>query len=247
MQGSGPALVLVPGLACSHLYYVRLQRHLAAHFEVWAYDPPGHGLTPAPPGAYLDAGSLARHLAGWLRATGLMGVPLFGHSQGGEVLLHLASTSPDLASHLVLCAPSGREETAPTARLLGHLLLDIRHERPGFLMRLLRSYVRTGVRRSWKLLRAGRHDVTFRLAAQVRSPTLILEGELDRVVRRDALLRLSLLLPNARRVRIRGGGTRCMTAKRRWWRTPSLPLCRGALWNRWRIPLPECVGRPRGQ
>jgi len=183
-----------------------LQQHLADHFEVWAYDPPGHGRTPAPPGAYLDAGWLASHLAAWLRATRLLGVPLFGHSQGGEVLLHLAVTSPELASHLVLCAPSGREETAPTARLLGHLLLDIRHERPGFLVRVARSYVRTGVRRSWKLLRAGRHDATFGLAAWVHAPVLILEGELDRVVRREALLKLSLRLPDARRVRIRAGG-----------------------------------------
>ena len=35
---------------------------------------------------------------------------------------------------------------------------------------------------------------------------LILEGELDRVVRREALLKLSLRLPDARRVRIRAGG-----------------------------------------
>ncbi len=83
VQGSGPPLVLMPGLACSHLYYARLQAYLAPRYEVWAYDPPGHGRTPARPHDFLTVEALANHLADWLRATGLAGAPLFGHSLGG--------------------------------------------------------------------------------------------------------------------------------------------------------------------
>lgn len=206
VQGSGPALVLVPGLACSHLYYTRLQAQLAPHFEVWAYDPPGHGGTPAERDAFLTVEALTEHLAAWLQATGLSGAPLFGHSLGGQVLLHLAAHFPQQVSRLVLCAPSGRPDSPSAARQIRRLLLDARYERPDFLLRVLRSYLQAGPYRAWHLLQAGHRDNPLRLAPQVQVPVLILEGGHDDVIRRQALLKLELALPHATRTRLPDGG-----------------------------------------
>lgn len=204
VRGAGPPLVLVPGLACAHFYFHELQTRLAEHFEVWAYDPPGHGSSRAPAGQFLSLESLAGHLGAWLRARGLEGAPLLGHSLGGDVLLRLAARSPSGVGCLVLCAPAARPGIPGASGQLLRLLAEGRKVRPVFLARLAWSYLHAGPRRAWGLLTHLRHADPRDRAGQVHLPTLILEGADDDVVRSRALEVLRGHLPDARLIRVPG-------------------------------------------
>lgn len=204
VQGAGPPLVLVPGLACAHFYFRELQTRLADHFQVWAYDPPGHGYSRAPAGTFLTLESLADHLAAWLRANRLPGAALLGHSLGGDVLLHLAARSPEAVGALVLCAPAARPGIPGASGQILRLLAEGRKVRPVFLARLAWSYLHAGPRRAWGLLTQLRRAHPRGRAGQVHAPTLILEGADDDVVRSQALKVLQGQLPNPRLIRVPG-------------------------------------------
>ena len=61
-QGSGPDLLLLPGLGAStHVWYSQL-RGLSSVFRVTAVDPRGHGRSPKPPGPY-SLSEMARAVA----------------------------------------------------------------------------------------------------------------------------------------------------------------------------------------
>ncbi|WP_146009388.1 alpha/beta fold hydrolase [Deinococcus planocerae] len=204
VMGAGPPLVLVPGLACAHFYFHELQTRLAGHFQVWAYDPPGHGYSRAPAGTFLTLESLADHLAAWLRANGLRGVPLLGHSLGGDVLLHLAARWPGGAGCLVLCAPGSRPGTPGAPGQLLRLVAEGRQVRARFLVRLARSYLHAGPRRAWGLLTHLRQADPREVAPRVRASVMILEGTADDIVRSRALRVMQDHLPRARLVRVPG-------------------------------------------
>lgn len=160
VMGSGPPLVLLPGLGCSHLYFGPIQEALSDRFEVWAYDPPGHGYSKAPRGTYTRLGELSDHLVAWLEAARLRDVVLFGHSQGAEIAVDLAAHQPHLVSKLVLCAPTGIPEYPNIAGQMLNLARDALRERPVLVWRVLRSYALAGPRRAWGLLEDQLHHQT---------------------------------------------------------------------------------------
>ncbi|WP_157448732.1 alpha/beta fold hydrolase [Deinococcus peraridilitoris] len=205
VQGSGPPLVIVPGLGCSHVCYTALQSALAPYFEVWAYDAPGHGYTRAAPNRFTTVESLTEQLAAWLVAHGLTNATLLGHSLGGQVLLHLAARHPQLTPRLVLSAPTGLQPLMPVAQQVWRVFLDGFRDRRYYVWRLTQSYLIAGPRRVIRLYRDLRHAGTDALPPQVQAPTLVLQGEADEVVRSRALRRLACRLPRGQLVCIEHG------------------------------------------
>jgi len=110
--GAGQVMVLVHGIASSHLNWMGVGEELAKQFRVYAVDLPGYGLSPraSEPAtvqtsqAYLDR--FIDHVS--------PGAPvvLFGHSMGGLVAMLQASAHPEKLSRLILLAPA-----APYPRL----------------------------------------------------------------------------------------------------------------------------------
>lgn len=205
VMGSGPPLVLLPGLACSHLYFGPIQRALADHFEVWAYDPPGHGYSRAPLGAYTKLGELSDHLADWLEAAQLAEVVLFGHSQGAEIAVELAAHRPNLVSRLVLCAPTGIPEYPNIAWQMLNLARDALRERPVLVSRVLRSYALAGPRRAWRLLEDQLHHQTVPNLPRIKAPVLLVTGSRDPIIRPRLVEVMDQLLPQSGWVEIQGG------------------------------------------
>ena len=100
-QGRGPATVLIHGLGG----FAESWRHnipeLARHGRVIALDLPGFGLSAKPRRPYtLDF--MARALDGLLRALGVEGVRLVGHSLGGAVAARYALDQPGRVERLAL-------------------------------------------------------------------------------------------------------------------------------------------------
>jgi non-heme chloroperoxidase len=85
---TGPAVVLVHGLAQCHLCFEPQIRPLAEHFRLVAFDCRGHGASeqPVDPAAYQGGRVWADDLATVMAAKGLKRPVLVGWSMGGRVI-----------------------------------------------------------------------------------------------------------------------------------------------------------------
>jgi pimeloyl-ACP methyl ester carboxylesterase len=103
-HGSGPPLVLVHGLGARWQSWSPVLQPLAAAREVVAVDLPGHGATPALPGA-LTLERLVDDLQEWLVEQQLTGADLVGSSMGARMVLELARRG--IGRHAVALDPGG--------------------------------------------------------------------------------------------------------------------------------------------
>ncbi|CAM3721456.1 alpha/beta fold hydrolase [Deinococcus frigens] len=205
VRGSGPPLVVVPGLGCASWMYVRLTRELARSRTVYVYDPPGHGHSDGLRHLPDCIEQLTDHLAAWLETAGLRGVPIFGHSLGGEVGFDLAARYPQHVGALIACAPTGIPENPSVSAQLVRLLVDLPRERIGLLVPALRAYSRCGVRRMLKLAQDQDNHDTGRLLSRIRAPTLLVNGMSDSVVRLWTVDAIRKAVPSAYVCEIKGG------------------------------------------
>lgn len=112
--GELPPLVLAHGITDDGLCWTRLARELAGEYDVIMVDARGHGESEAPEDGY-TWGTLAEDLAAFIRALGLRGVRLMGHSMGAQTAAAVAADRGDLVSRVVLEDPPWRDGV-PTQR-----------------------------------------------------------------------------------------------------------------------------------
>jgi pimeloyl-ACP methyl ester carboxylesterase len=198
-----PTVVGVPGLGCSHHYFLPLARALAPEARTAVLDLPGFGPSPGPPRA-LDVPGLARALAAWLRATGRSGSVLVANSVGCAVALELAVQAPELMGPVVLAGPAidprSSRPLGPALRLLG----DVRNE-PRVAPRLLHDWLVAADPR--RVLTTYRHALDHRIeeaAARVAGPAVVVAGEHDPIAPRGWAQRLTAALPRGRLVEVPG-------------------------------------------
>jgi len=105
-QGLGsPTIVLEAGISASSVSWRPVQKELARHYRVLAYDRAGYGWSPRSR-APRTLPQLCDELAALLDASGASGPYIFvGHSFGGLLLRHLASRAPEKFAGLVLVDP----------------------------------------------------------------------------------------------------------------------------------------------
>jgi pimeloyl-ACP methyl ester carboxylesterase len=106
--GSGPQLVLLPGLGLSWHCWRPVLGALEVHHDVAAFDLPGFGAAPPlPRDVSPTPAALADAVAGELERLGSVRPALVGNSLGGWVALELARRGR--ASRVVAIAPNGLE------------------------------------------------------------------------------------------------------------------------------------------
>ena len=103
VEGQGPPLVLIHGLACGKRMWLWQVGALRRDFTVITYDQRGHGLSTAPedPQDYSSA-HLTRDLVGLLDHLAIERCHLLGFSLGGGPAIAAAISSPDRIARLVL-------------------------------------------------------------------------------------------------------------------------------------------------
>ena len=102
VQGRGPDVLLIPGLASSPRVWASLAGQLSARHRVHLIDIAGFaGRAPAPAALPLAA-RLAQTLAAYIERNGLKNPAVVGHSLGGEVGLMLAARHPAAVGRLVV-------------------------------------------------------------------------------------------------------------------------------------------------
>ena len=116
--GSGPALLLLHGLACNHTTWTPVMRQLAKHYTVIAPDLLGHGESAKPRADYSVAG-YANGMRDLMTVLDIDKVTVVGHSFGGGVAMQFAYQFPERTERLVLVSSGGLgREVSPLIRLI---------------------------------------------------------------------------------------------------------------------------------
>ncbi|MFC5058423.1 alpha/beta hydrolase [Saccharothrix xinjiangensis] len=198
-----PRVVCVPGLGCSHRYFLPLVRLLGREARVAAVDLPGFGRTPGPPEA-LDVRGLSTALAGWVRATGRGGAVLVANSAGCQVVADLAVHSPELLGPVLMVSPTMDRHARSATRQLARLVADAPRERPALAPVQALDYLRCGPRRIAATFRHLLADRVEDKLGHVRTPTVVVRGSRDPVVSREWAREVAALLPDGRFVEVVG-------------------------------------------
>lgn len=117
MAGSGPAVLLIHGMAGSSTTWKDVMPALAEDYTVVAPDLLGHGESAKPLGDY-SLGAYASGLRDLLGALQIDRATVVGQSLGGGVAMQLAYQHPELSDRLVLVGSGGLgREVNPVLRL----------------------------------------------------------------------------------------------------------------------------------
>jgi pimeloyl-ACP methyl ester carboxylesterase len=187
----GPPLVFVHGAGGSRLHWPPALRRRAG-WHALSVDLPGHG--ESPPGDEVSLDAYAQRLRAWWSAVGVGRPILVGHSMGSSVALTVALETPGIPAALVLVG------AAPRLKVNPGLLEDA--ARPdtfdSAVDRIMKwSFAPQAEARLVELARArlveagpagltadltacDGFDVTSRLA-EIRLPTLLVVGRMDRM------------------------------------------------------------------
>lgn len=224
--GSGPVLVLLHGWAMSSVVFSELSAELSRDFRVLAPDLRGHG--GSDPGSGYGCSAFAADLSEWFTRLDLRHAALLGWSLGGEVALTLAAEAPlrNRLRALVLVATTPRFAAGagwsgglPTTQLRA-LARDLRRNYLKAMgdffalqfvgetlpqerrQQILRFAVRAGRLPEPDIALAGLETLAEEdlrhLLPQLQLPTLVVHGELDRIVLPEAGRFLATTLPQAR-------------------------------------------------
>lgn len=225
-HGSGPPLLLIAGIpAVASDWRPVAERMAAAGRRTIAYDNRGSGSSPVTPGPYTTA-QLAADAVALLDRLGIERADVFGMSLGGMIAQELAIGWPERVDHLVLgCTHAGVRHAARQPREAAQafaLETDDWAERmralapfafargvdPDLLERFIDKKTRdvqdpAGYQA--QIAAALSHD-TFDRLGRIRSPTLVITGDDDRVIPAESSNPLAERIPAARLVVIPGTG-----------------------------------------
>jgi pimeloyl-ACP methyl ester carboxylesterase len=200
-RGSGPPLLLVPGIPAIANDWASLAEPLSARRHVIAYDNRGSGQSSVTPGPYTTA-QLAADGVALLDHLGIERADVFGMSMGGMIAQELALGWPERVNKLVLgCTHAGIRHAARPPRETG-LAFAMETDDWAERMRALAPHAfATGVDGDMLAAFIAKksndvqdpagyraqidavlaHDAYDRLP-QIRMPTLIVTGDDDRVI-----------------------------------------------------------------
>ena len=179
---NAPTVVLVHGLGASHRYMEPLIHELAPYVAVFALDLPGFGRSEKPREVF-SISQLADSLGEWLKAAHLDRPILFGHSMGCQVVVDLAARHPEIASGLVLEAPTADKTHRTLWQQSWRLAMSGWREKTGGLgWILVRDYWICGFRRFSGTVSAILEDHIELKLPRVSGPTLVIVGSRDDLV-----------------------------------------------------------------
>jgi len=153
MCGSGPALLLLHGIADNSAAWEPLMPALAERFTVIAPDLLGHGASDKPRADYSVA-AYANGMRDLLTVLGIEHATVVGHSLGGGVAAQIGYQYPELCDRLVLVATGGvAREVSPVLRIATAPLVELTLPLLGIPL------VRSAGHVALELLRRAGHDI----------------------------------------------------------------------------------------
>lgn len=229
-HGSGPPLLLIPGLSWGAWSYAALFPELSTCFHLIAIDNRGVGQSEVPPGPYSITG-MADDAAGVLDALGIARAHVLGASMGGFISQEFALNHPEKVDRLVLMctAPGGPEMVSASPDILQLLAPDPALSPEAAAWRVLPALGAPGFYEGnpeeadmlVQLIAANKPPLagvmgqlgaimswpgTGRRLRELMAPTLIIHGDSDILVPTENGRRLAGLIPGARLELLPGSG-----------------------------------------
>ena len=122
LDGEGPPLVLIGGLASKISETEWLTRAMARSNRVLAFDNRGAGRTDKPDAPY-SIPMMAGDTDGLMGTLGIRQATILGVSMGGRIALELALSHPDRVSQLILVSTMAAARTPETSTRMGLLTM----------------------------------------------------------------------------------------------------------------------------
>ena len=228
-EGSGPAILLIHGLAVHLHSWRKVFPELSAAHRVVAFDLPGFGFSHRDTEQCFSLDCHARRAVSVLDALGIDTATIVGHSMGGAIAQHIAAAIPERVSSLVLVASADASQPSPASSLPGLWggVTEVGTKALFKFPRLLEFWLRRGLKRQVvdeslitdelvqaygaPLLLPGTADCLGRLTsdvgeeppldlARIRARTLVLSGEQDPLIKREVGEGLAASIGNAEHV-----------------------------------------------
>jgi pimeloyl-ACP methyl ester carboxylesterase len=161
-------------------YLEPTMRALGDDVAASALDLPGFGKSRTR-GRHLSLAELADALTDWMRVRGIRAPILLGQSQGCQVVVEAVARIPDLASALVLNAPTMLAGSRTIHQQLWRVVQDTPREPLALVPHVARDYLRAGPRRILGTLRDALRDRIEEKLPNVCVPVTIMCGAHDPV------------------------------------------------------------------
>jgi len=161
-------------------YLEPTMRALGDRLAASALDLPGFGKSKAR-GRHLSLAELADALVEWMHVRGIHAPILLGQSHGCQVVVEAVSRVPDLASAIVLNAPTMLAGSRTIHQQLWRVVQDTPREPLALVPHVARDYLRAGPLRILGTLRDALRDRIEDKLPRVRVPVVITCGEHDPV------------------------------------------------------------------
>ena len=179
-EDAAPHAVFVHGLGMATNYLEPTMRALGDEMAVSALDLPGFGGS-RPVRGHLPLSALADALIEWMRERRIVAPILVGQSHGCQVVVEAVARVPDVASALVLNAPTMVAEHRSIGAQLWRVALDTPREPPSLVPHVARDYLRAGPMRILATLNDALRDRIEDKLPDVRVPVTIANGARDPV------------------------------------------------------------------
>ncbi|MBS0614555.1 MAG: alpha/beta hydrolase, partial [Proteobacteria bacterium] len=226
-KADGPVLVLLHGYGDSFTSWEGWVAALKDRFRLISLDFPGHGLTRAPVGYYLDGDQLADLVDMAAARLQLSSFAVAGNSMGGGVAWRFAVRHPQHLKALILVdAAAFPPESPPKEVPLAFRILQYRWGRkllasidntplidqglkadvydkslitPGLVARWAEFQRAPGHRDILMAINPGKQlAATTEVLARIQAPTLVMHGEADVLIEPASSRRVAAAIPNAR-------------------------------------------------
>ncbi|UYQ95430.1 alpha/beta fold hydrolase [Chitinophaga horti] len=196
-------LILLHGALGAAAQFEKLAKELSDYYEVHVPNLPGHGGTRMPDESFSIA-LFADALAGYIRTNDLEQPSIFGYSMGGYVAMYLARHFPNMPGNIITLGTKFHWDAPTAARELK--MLDpgtIETKVPAFASALATLHAPN----DWKevvhntalmLEEMGRHNpLSLDDYKDIKSPSLIMLGDRDKMVTLDETAAVYRQLPAA--------------------------------------------------
>lgn len=212
----GPPVLVLPGLFCSTDDLAEIRAQMAAKgMRVIAADLPGSGKSLPQPRHYTSDyyAQDAAALTALLESIGALPAVITGFSDGGEVALLLAATRPEMVKGVLTWGAVGSIVDESVPAFFRTLLDEPKPEVEGFRNWLVEKYSEEGARESlasvaeaFSGILANDGDIARSKASEIKAPVLLIAGDQDEIVPKEALVDLNAHIPNGRIMIVEGGG-----------------------------------------
>jgi pimeloyl-ACP methyl ester carboxylesterase len=204
VQGSGPPLILLHGLAGSFDWWNRNTDLLSQRYQTYCIDLAGFGGSRRLHSAHIE--QIAPSVTAWMEELGIQRASLVGHSMGGLIASRIAVESPDRVNKLILVDAAFLSFNAGTAKRSVGLMRALRSIPrdffPVFARDALRAHPVSMISATYELLK---RDWSAHLGA-IDVPTLIIWGENDTITPLKIGEAINGIIPGSKLVVIEDAG-----------------------------------------